>query len=77
MSVSVPTDLANNLYQLEFGGASIGLRDAKTGTVTIYRTPTQGSKPRRGWVEIEQRALRQRQPDRALDITSYQLVDAP
>ena len=33
----MPTDFANNVYQLEFGGTSIGLRDAKTGAVTIYR----------------------------------------
>jgi virginiamycin B lyase len=51
----MPTDLQNNLYQLEFGGTNIGLRDAKTGKVTIYRTPTQGSKPRRGLVDSQNR----------------------
>jgi len=51
----MPTDLQNNVYQLEFGGASIGLRDAKTNLVTIYRTPTQGSRPRRGRVDAENR----------------------
>ncbi len=34
----MPTNLQNNVYQLEFGGASIGLRDAKTNLVTIYRS---------------------------------------
>jgi len=51
----MPTNLQNNVYQLEFGGASIGLRDAKTNLVTIYRTPTQGSRPRRGRVDAENR----------------------
>jgi streptogramin lyase len=51
----MPTDRQNNLWQLEFGGASIGLRDAKTEKVTIYRTPTQGSKPRRGRVDQQNR----------------------
>src|SRR6266852_554513 len=35
----MPTDHENNVYQLEFGGTSIGLRDAKTGAVTIYYSP--------------------------------------
>ena len=47
----MPTDAQNNLYQLQFGGAQIGLRDAKTGLVTIYQTPTARSKPRRGRVD--------------------------
>jgi streptogramin lyase len=51
----MPTDNQNNLWQLEFGGANIGLRDAKTGKVTIYRTPTQGSRPRRGRVDEQNR----------------------
>ncbi|MEA2987396.1 MAG: hypothetical protein QOG83_107 [Alphaproteobacteria bacterium] len=49
----MPTDAQNNLYLLEFGGASIGHRDAKTGLVTIYQTPTQGTKPRRGRVDAK------------------------
>jgi virginiamycin B lyase len=51
----IPTDLQNNVYQLEFGGTSIGFRDAKTGVATIYRTPTGGSKPRRGRVDDQNR----------------------
>src|SRR6266850_147044 len=47
----MPTDQQNNLYQLEFGGQSIGIRNAKTNQVTIYDTPTKGSKPRRGRVD--------------------------
>jgi streptogramin lyase len=51
----MPTDLANNVYQLEFGGTSIGLRDAKTGAVTIYDTPIKNSRPRRGRVDGQDR----------------------
>ena len=51
----IPTDQQNNVYQLEFGGTSIGLRDAKTGMTTIYRTPTSGSRPRRGRVDSQNR----------------------
>jgi virginiamycin B lyase len=51
----MPTDLQNNVYQLQFGGAQIGLRDAKTKLVTIYNTPTQGSRPRRGRVDAQNR----------------------
>ena len=51
----MPTDLENNVYQLEFGGTSIGLRDAKTGAVTIYDTPIKNSRPRRGRVDGQNR----------------------
>jgi virginiamycin B lyase len=51
----MPTDQYNNVYQLEFGGTSIGLRDAKTGIATIYQTPIKNSKPRRGRVDGQNR----------------------
>jgi virginiamycin B lyase len=51
----MPTDHENNVYQLEFGGTSIGLRDAKTGAVTIYDTPIKSSRPRRGRVDEQNR----------------------
>jgi streptogramin lyase len=51
----MPTDQYNNVYQLEFGGTSIGLRDAKTGIATIYQTPIKNSKPRRGRVDEQNR----------------------
>ena len=51
----MPTDLQNNVYQLEFGGASIGLRNAKTAEVTIWPTPTALSRPRRGRVDDQNR----------------------
>jgi virginiamycin B lyase len=51
----MPTDQKNNVYQLEFGGTSIGYRDFKNGTTTIYRTPGNGSRPRRGRVDEQNR----------------------
>ena len=51
----MPTDHQNNLYQLEFGGQSIGRRDAKTNEVTIWPTSTSQSRPRRGRVDEQNR----------------------
>jgi len=51
----MPTDHQNNLYQLEFGGGSIGRRDAKTLEVTIWPTPGALSRPRRGRVDEQGR----------------------
>ncbi len=51
----IPTDLQNNAWQLEFGGTNIGLRDASSGQVAIFRTPTPSSRPRRGRVDQQNR----------------------
>jgi virginiamycin B lyase len=51
----MPTDHSNNVYMLEFSGTSIGRRDAKTGEITIWPTPTNGSRPRRGRFDEENR----------------------
>src|SRR5262249_59008233 len=51
----MPTDRQNNLYQLEFGGQSIGRRDSKTLEVTIWPTATSLSRPRRGRVDEQNR----------------------
>jgi streptogramin lyase len=47
----MPTDQANDAYQLNFGGASVGRIDAKTKQVTIWKTPMPFSRPRRGRVD--------------------------
>src|SRR5258708_5022598 len=49
------TDKYNNVYQLEFGGRRIGIRDAKTGIATIFQTPIKNSRPRRGRVDEQNR----------------------
>lgn len=51
----MPTDWQNNVYQLEFGGTSIGWRNAKDGTTVIYRTDHPRSRPRRGRVDDQNR----------------------
>jgi virginiamycin B lyase len=51
----MPTDAQNNVYQLEFGGTSIGYRDIKAGTTTVFKTPMNGSRPRRGRVDAQNR----------------------
>jgi streptogramin lyase len=51
----MPTDHQNNVYQLEFGGTSIGLRNARTNEVKIWPTSTERSRPRRGRVDEQNR----------------------
>jgi virginiamycin B lyase len=51
----MPTDLQNNVYQLGFSATHIGLRNVKDGLVRIWRTPTEGSRPRRGRVDEQNR----------------------
>ncbi|MEA2905050.1 MAG: hypothetical protein QOI12_2437 [Alphaproteobacteria bacterium] len=51
----MPTDWQNNVYQLEFGGTNVGLRDAKTGQTLVFRTPIPNSRPRRGRVDTQNR----------------------
>lgn len=46
----MPVDKQNNVFMLEFSGTSIGRRDTKN-YVTIWPTPIQGSRPRRGRVD--------------------------
>jgi virginiamycin B lyase len=44
-------DVRNNGYFTVFGGEQIGRIDAKTGKITLYRTPAKGSGPRRGMMD--------------------------
>jgi streptogramin lyase len=46
----MPVDKDNNVFMLEFSGTSVGRRD-KNNLVTIWPTPIQGSRPRRGRVD--------------------------
>jgi streptogramin lyase len=48
-------DSRNNAYFTVFGGEQIGRIDAKTGRITLYRTPTKGSGPRRGMMDSQDR----------------------
>ncbi len=51
----VISDSRNNVYFTVFGGEQIGRIDAKTGKITLYKTPTAGSGPRRGMLDSEGR----------------------
>jgi virginiamycin B lyase len=46
-------DAQNNIFFCDFGGENIGKIDAKTGTVTLFPTPTRKSRPRRGRMDAD------------------------
>ncbi len=48
-------DSKNNGYFLVLGSNDVGRIDAKTGKITIYKTPTPGSGPRRGMMDAQDR----------------------
>jgi virginiamycin B lyase len=52
---SIFSDKENNIWFLNFGGESIGKIAAKDGKITLYPTPTQRSRPRRGRIDDEGR----------------------
>ena len=48
-------DSRNNGYFLAMGSEDVGRIDAKTGAITIYKTPTPRSAPRRGMMDAQDR----------------------
>jgi virginiamycin B lyase len=48
-------DSRNNGYFLVLGSNDVGRIDARTGKITIYKTPTPGSGPRRGMMDAQDR----------------------
>ena len=48
-------DSQNNGYFLVLGSADVGRIDAKTGKITIFKTPTPNSGPRRGMMDPQNR----------------------
>ena len=48
-------DSKNNGYFLTMGSEDVGRIDAKTGAITIYKTPTSRSAPRRGMMDAQDR----------------------
>lgn len=48
-------DSKNNGYFLVLGSEDVGRIDAKTGAITIYKTPTARSGPRRGMMDAQDR----------------------
>ncbi len=51
----IAADSQNNLFFLDIRTENIGRRDAKTGEVTLYPTPTPNSGPRRGHMDSQDR----------------------
>jgi streptogramin lyase len=51
----VISDAQNNVYFTVFGRENIGRIDAKTGAITVWKTPTKGSAPRRGMIDAHAR----------------------
>src|SRR5579883_50854 len=51
----MPSDSRNNVYLLDISAGSIARLDAKTRQLTVYRTPTPNSRPRRGRVDAQDR----------------------
>ena len=51
----ISPDSRNNLWFMDFSNQHIGRIDAETGEITLYETPTPGSRPRRGTVDSHDR----------------------
>ena len=51
----VAADSQSNIYMFDIVGGNIGKIDAKTAKVTLYKTPTLNSGPRRGSVDAQGR----------------------
>lgn len=51
----VLSDSKNNAYFTVFGREEIGRIDAKTGKISLFRTPTRASAPRRGMIDAMDR----------------------
>ena len=51
----ISPDSRNNLWFMDFANEHIGRIDAQTGDITLYETPTLGSRPRRGTVDAHDR----------------------
>ena len=51
----ISPDSQNNLWFMDFSNEHIGRIDARTGAITLYETPTLGSRPRRGTADSHDR----------------------
>jgi len=54
-SYGIPVDHENNLYLLDFSGSNIGLLDAKSKELKVYKGAIANSRPRRGRVDEQGR----------------------
>jgi streptogramin lyase len=51
----IKADSKNNLYFFDFAVDYVGRIDAQTGKVSLFRTPTPNSNPRRGYMDDQDR----------------------
>jgi streptogramin lyase len=54
-SYGINADLKNNLYMLDFNSGDLGILDAATKKLRIFRTEIPNSRPRRGRVDEQNR----------------------
>jgi streptogramin lyase len=51
----IKADSQNNLFFFDFSADLVGKIDAKSGQITLFKTPTPNSNPRRGYMDKEDR----------------------
>jgi streptogramin lyase len=51
----IKADSGNNLFFMDFSADLIGRIDARTGNISLFKTPTPNSNPRRGHMDTEDR----------------------
>jgi streptogramin lyase len=51
----IKADSQNNLFFFDFGADLVGKIDAKSGLISLFKTPTPNSNPRRGYMDREDR----------------------
>jgi virginiamycin B lyase len=51
----IKADSKNNLFFMDFSADFIGRIDAKSGKITLFKTPTPNSNPRRGYMDPQDR----------------------
>lgn len=51
----IKADSKNNLFFMDFGADIVGKIDARSGQVSLFKTPTPNSNPRRGYMDAQDR----------------------
>jgi streptogramin lyase len=51
----IKADSQNNLFFFDFSADLVGRIDAKSGQITLFKTPTPNSNPRRGYMDAQDR----------------------
>ena len=51
----IKADSQNNLFFIDFASTWSGRIDAKTGKISLFKTPTPNSNPRRGYMDAQDR----------------------